>query len=237
LTVATALRDQTRALYAGPLGGTLKTAPAPNEDRDYFRFPNGTRVVVFYVSPGAAPAPNQIRRTVRLEFGVPSIPAAVASLTTLAAPEVRDPDGDRHRYFQAPGGQVFRLSEVTPSDTGMGVAHELDVARDLRDTTRLVYCEILGATLTNRPRRPDTDFFSFKNGTRLAAHYSDPSEVQDAEPSKAGAWLEMKVDSVPTALEAFERLRIRPFAYDVDPQHEYVQAPGGQVLRLLDASE
>lgn len=106
LSVSRTLRDATRALYEGALGAARES---PRPGVDVFTFDGGTGIGVFYVDPDEALTPAQHRSAIWLEFEVDDEPAVVAALAALGLHPFEYFD-TTHRYFQAPGGQVFRLA-------------------------------------------------------------------------------------------------------------------------------
>jgi hypothetical protein len=106
LSVADTLRRETRALYEGALGATVKSL---RPDLDMFAFANGSRIGVCYVDPSQALTPAQHLRAVWLEFEVDDEPAVAAHLAKLGLRPFEYFD-DEPKYFQAPGGQVFGLA-------------------------------------------------------------------------------------------------------------------------------
>jgi len=107
LTVPKTLKEQTRALYEGVLGASVKS---PRPDVEIFTFANGSGIGVFYVEPGDALTPAQHLKAIWLEFEVDDEPGAAAGLEKLGKRPFEYFDKD-HKYFQAPGGQVFRLAQ------------------------------------------------------------------------------------------------------------------------------
>jgi hypothetical protein len=119
LDVDEQFRAPTRALYEGVLGGQLTSLRAneaaggavlaPGTDVEVFTFDGGASVAFFYVPAGQALTPAQHLRAIWLEFEVEDVARTTGALARLGI----EPFGyqDRtHRYFQAPGGQVFRLA-------------------------------------------------------------------------------------------------------------------------------
>jgi hypothetical protein len=107
LTVANTLRQQTRALYEGVLGASVKS---PRPDIEIFTFTNGSGIGVFYVDPGLALTPEQHLKAIWLEFEVEHEKATVAKLEVLGIRAFEYFD-KAHKFFQAPGGQAFRLAQ------------------------------------------------------------------------------------------------------------------------------
>jgi hypothetical protein len=107
LNVANTLKRETRALYEGVLEARMHS---PRPEVEIFTFANGSGIGVSYIDPAEALTPAQHRRAVWLEFEVDDEPAAVAGLARLGLEPFEYFD-KAHRYFQAPGGQVFRLAQ------------------------------------------------------------------------------------------------------------------------------
>jgi hypothetical protein len=107
LSVANALKQQTRALYEGVLGASV-TSPRP--DTEIFKFVNGSGIGVSYVDPSQALTPEQHLKAIWLEFEVKDEKTTVAKLEALGIRPFEYFD-KAHKYFQAPGGQVFRLAQ------------------------------------------------------------------------------------------------------------------------------
>jgi len=107
LSVANSYKQQTRALYEGALGATV-TPPRPGVE--IFTFTNGSGIGVFYVAPSQALTPEQHLKAIWLEFEVEDEQAAAAKLGPLGMRPFDYLD-KAHNYFQAPGGQVFRLAQ------------------------------------------------------------------------------------------------------------------------------
>ena len=105
LSVANSYKQQTRALYEGVLGATVTSSRSGIE---IFTFTNGSGIGVFYVEPSQALTPEQHLKAIWLEFEVEDEQAAAAKLEALSMRPL-DYFNKAHKYFQAPGGQVFRL--------------------------------------------------------------------------------------------------------------------------------
>jgi hypothetical protein len=100
----------------------------------------------------------------------------------------------------------------------IGLNHHLNVANTLKQQTRALYEGVLGASV--RSPRPDTEIFTFANGSGIGVSYVDPSQALTPEHHLKAIWL-----------AKLEVLGMRPFEY-FDKAHKYFQAPGGQVFRL-----
>ena len=107
LNVANILRQQTRALYEGVLGASVMSQ---RPDTEIFKFANGSRIGVSYVEPSQALTPEQHLKAIWLEFEVEDEKVTVAKLETLGMRPFEYFE-KAHKYFQAPGGQVFRLAQ------------------------------------------------------------------------------------------------------------------------------
>jgi hypothetical protein len=106
LSVAKDLKAETRAVYEGVLGATV-TSPRP--DVEVFTFSDGSGIGVFYVEPTVALTPAEHMNAIWLEFEVDNEVAAAAALGKLGLRPFEYFDKE-HKYFQAPGGQAFRLA-------------------------------------------------------------------------------------------------------------------------------
>ncbi|MFD2872034.1 VOC family protein [Mucilaginibacter ximonensis] len=97
-------RESIRAFYIGTLGGQL-TREDP--DRDILRLGDNFYIAFLY---GDVPNVNDIGRQARflwLELRSDEVPAMTEKI--LAAGVLKLDIPDPHLYFQAPGGQVWRL--------------------------------------------------------------------------------------------------------------------------------
>jgi catechol 2,3-dioxygenase-like lactoylglutathione lyase family enzyme len=81
------------------------------------RFPDGSAFSVEFTDlapadmPGHAPDDGHAFRGAWIEFRTTDIDAVHAALRQAGTPEFRHP-GSTHVYFEAPGGQVFRVLDV-----------------------------------------------------------------------------------------------------------------------------
>jgi len=103
------LRPRTRAFYGTLLG--LKTAASPRADLDLYEFDGGFMLGIFFTGDGseALDEPTHLKAT-WLELKVDDPAGWKKRLTEFGVREVNFPDGSDRFYFQAPGGQVFRLA-------------------------------------------------------------------------------------------------------------------------------
>jgi len=106
LCVPHAFKDQTRAMYEGVFAATI-TSPRP--DVEIITFADGSGIGVFYVDPADALTPEEHRKGLWLEFEVENEADTVAKLAALGI-EAFEYFDEQHKYFQAPGGLVFRLA-------------------------------------------------------------------------------------------------------------------------------
>ena len=117
---------------------------------------------------------------------------------------------------------------------GLGVGIRLTAAVDLRPRMRSFMVDGLGG-VRREDEQKDRDYFRFPNGSRAVVFYVDPDKALTYEQAKCGAWLEMNVVDLSRTMKSLEQAGIRPFDYLVDTSHNYVQAPNGQVFRLVAA--
>jgi hypothetical protein len=119
LDVDEQFRAPTRALYEGVLGGQLTplreneaaggAVLSPGTDVEVFTFDGGASVAFFYVPAGQALTLPQHLRAIWLEFEVEDVPRTTEALARQGI-EPFEYEDRTHPYFQAPGGQVFRLA-------------------------------------------------------------------------------------------------------------------------------
>ena len=114
----------------------------------------------------------------------------------------------------------------------IGLNHHLCVTQNLKAETRAVYQGVFGATV--KSPRPDTEIFTFANGSGIGVDFVEQSAALTPEQHKKAIWLEFEVEDVAAAVAALGTLGLRPFEY-FDKKHSYFQAPGGQVFRLAPA--
>jgi hypothetical protein len=100
-------RDRIRSFWIDVFGGKHVT---PREDLDVFTFDDGSCLGVYFVDHEEALTLEQQRAVgTWIELAVDDADAALATLTAKGFDPLPYHDLD-HRYFQAPGGQVFRLA-------------------------------------------------------------------------------------------------------------------------------
>jgi catechol 2,3-dioxygenase-like lactoylglutathione lyase family enzyme len=96
-------QERIRAFYRGVLGCTFTKE---SKDVDYIRFHEAFFVAVLYQD--TVPTPEQLKQSIWLELRSDD-PAPLRKRIVDFGVTVIDMPGADHLYFQAPGGQVFRL--------------------------------------------------------------------------------------------------------------------------------
>ncbi len=103
-----------------------------------------------------------------------------------------------------------------------------------REDVRAFYCDVLGGELVKAD--PERDFLRLGDDFYVAFLYGDVPDESEFLRSARAVWLELKTDDV-------EGVRRKILAsglarkLDVPDPHLYVQAPGGQCLRLVGVDE
>ena len=101
-------------MFQTVLGATKSStggaAIPPRPDLEVFEFEDGSSIGVFYVSADNTLTPEQHMAAIWLEFEVEDIAQTTAALAALGI-EPFEYEDRAHHYFQAPGGQVFRLAQ------------------------------------------------------------------------------------------------------------------------------
>jgi hypothetical protein len=113
MTVPHDLRPRTRDFYSGLLG--LKRLDSPRDDLDLYEFEGGFVLGLFFAQPAEALSEADLLKATWLELKVDDTAAWTSRLKAFGVREVDFPDATRF-FFQAPGGQVFRLA---PLDGGL----------------------------------------------------------------------------------------------------------------------
>ena len=114
MDAARSLRAEIRHFYGTLLG--CESLPGPMPDIDLFRFENDVFVGVFYHDdPAAVLSPPDLVKSAWLEIKTADPDALKQALLAAGVAAVDFPDPTRF-YFQAPGGQVYRLA---PMDGGI----------------------------------------------------------------------------------------------------------------------
>jgi hypothetical protein len=96
-------QDRIRSFYRDVLGCTLTKQM---KDVDFFRFHEGFFMAVLYQD--AAASPDELRQSIWLELRTNEPAALRATITAFGVHSIDMPSAE-HLYFQAPGGQVFRV--------------------------------------------------------------------------------------------------------------------------------
>jgi hypothetical protein len=114
MTLARELRPRTRAFYATTLG--LKVLESPLDDLDLYEFAGGFVLGIFFTADAAEVLSEaEHLKATWLELKVDDPIAWRRRLTEFGVRAVDYPDATNRFYFQAPGGQVFRLAGLDGS--------------------------------------------------------------------------------------------------------------------------
>jgi len=101
------LRDRVRGFYVDVLTCSMMESPAP--DLDLFLFSDNFVLGVFYCEPHEVLSEEDQRKAAWLEIKTNDVETVKKRLIQFGAKVVDYADKTRF-YFQAPGGQVFRLA-------------------------------------------------------------------------------------------------------------------------------
>jgi catechol 2,3-dioxygenase-like lactoylglutathione lyase family enzyme len=107
------------------------------------------------------------------------------------------------------------------------------VPRSERDRIRRFYCDVLGCKITRE--EDEKDDLRMGENFYIAFMYGDIPDESEFLRSAKSVWLEIQTDD----LEQM-RKKILDFGVlklDIPDPHLYFQAPGGQVLRLVEIGE
>ena len=107
------LADQVRQFYREILG--CKSLPSPAPNLDLYEFANSFVLGVFFCDDADVLTDEQCLNAAWLEIKTASPQEIKGRLLRIGVKKVDYPDKSRF-YFQAPGGQVFRLA---PEDGGI----------------------------------------------------------------------------------------------------------------------
>lgn len=107
------LRERVRSFYLDVLQCTTMPGPAP--DLDLFLFSDSFVLGVFSCEQADVLSEEDHLKAAWLEIKTKDVPEVKRRLIEFGVKEVEYPDKSRF-YFQAPGGQVFRLA---PEDGGI----------------------------------------------------------------------------------------------------------------------
>jgi hypothetical protein len=109
MNVSSKLRAKTQTFYEDVLGCKPMTSPMP--DLDLFEFDGGFVLGVFFVDEGETLSVEDQRKATWLEIKTKNVDALKRRLQKFGVTELDYVDKSRF-YFQAPGGQVFRLAAM-----------------------------------------------------------------------------------------------------------------------------
>jgi len=117
MTVASALKERTREFYGGVLG--LKPIPSPAENLDLYEISGGFILGLFFSDDRAELLAEQdYLKATWLELKVDDLTQWKERLQSFGVIEIEYDDPSRFAepylrfFFQAPGGQVFRLAPI-----------------------------------------------------------------------------------------------------------------------------
>jgi hypothetical protein len=113
MTIPRNLRARTRDFYGGLL--ECKSLDSPRDDLDLYEFEGGFVLGLFFAEVGETLSEADYHKATWLELKVADPAAWKARIQAFGVREVEFPDPTRF-FFQAPGGQVFRLA---PLDGGL----------------------------------------------------------------------------------------------------------------------
>ena len=108
------------------------------------------------------------------------------------------------------------------------------VPRQDRDSIRKFYCDVLGGKVTKAD--PERDFIRLGEDFFIAFLYGDVHDESEFLRTARSVWLEIKSDNVEEMRrKILESGLVRKL--EVPDPHLYIQAPGGQCLRLVGIDE
>jgi len=117
MNVTSALKTRTREFYGGLLG--LKSIPSPADNLDLYEFPGGFVLGLFFFDDRAELLSEQdYLKATWLELKVDDLLQWKERLQSFGVTEIAYDDPSRFAepyprfFFQAPGGQVFRLAPL-----------------------------------------------------------------------------------------------------------------------------
>jgi hypothetical protein len=117
MTVASALKTRSREFYGGLLG--LKSIPSLADNLDLYEFPGGFVLGLFFTdNPAELLAEQDYLKATWLELKVDDLTQWKERLQRFGVTEIEYDDPSRFAepyprfFFQAPGGQVFRLAPL-----------------------------------------------------------------------------------------------------------------------------
>jgi hypothetical protein len=117
MNVPAGMKSRTREFYSSLLG--LKSIPSPAEDLDLYEFPGGFVLGLFFSNdPAELLTPQDYLKATWLELKVDDLTQWKKRLQEFGVTEIAYKDPSRFTepyprfFFQAPGGQVFRLAPL-----------------------------------------------------------------------------------------------------------------------------
>jgi len=113
MTLPDHLRPRAREFYGALLG--CKPIPSPRPDLELYEFAGGFVLGLFFASEGETLSDADYLKATWMEMKVDKPEEMKARLVAFGVREIDYTDKTRF-YFQAPGGQVFRLA---PLDGGI----------------------------------------------------------------------------------------------------------------------
>ena len=113
LNVSSSLRSKAQTFYEDVLG--CKVMPSPMLDLDLFEFDGGFVLGIFFVDDTETLSNEDHLKAAWLEIKTKNVDGLKRKLRKFGVKELDYVDKSRF-YFQAPGGQVFRLA---PMDGGI----------------------------------------------------------------------------------------------------------------------
>jgi hypothetical protein len=103
------------------------------------------------------------------------------------------------------------------------------VPRQDRDSIRKFYCDVLGGKVTKAD--PERDFVRLGEDFYIGFLYGDVPDASEFLRTARSVWLEIKSDKVEEMTRKILDFGVRKL--EVPDPHLYLQAPGGQCLRLV----
>ena len=113
MNVSASLRSKAQTFYEDVLGCKVMQSPMP--DLDLFEFDGGFVLGIFFVDAADTLSVDDHLKAAWLEIKTKNVDALKRKLQKFGVKELDYSDKSRF-YFQAPGGQVFRLA---PMDGGI----------------------------------------------------------------------------------------------------------------------
>lgn len=123
----------------------------------------------------------------------------------------------------------------------LGARVHIFVQPAARERFTSLFKDVLGCTVIERDfgYAYPILFVPFPDGSGFSVEFSErapqehPGETIDDARAFHGAWLEFRVDNVPSWQEKLRNAGVREFTHP-GSTHRYFSAPGGQVFRLIE---